>query len=62
MRVWTKEKVISELRRTRKERNRSPDNVNAAARLLFGSLRAALDEACYLAVKTVVPSRNGARI
>ncbi len=45
MRLWTKEKVISELRRTRKERNRSPDNVNAAARLLFGSLRAALDEA-----------------
>jgi len=45
MRLWTKEKVISELRRTRKDRNRSPDNVNAAARLLFGSLRAALDEA-----------------
>lgn len=45
MGLWTKEKVISELRRIRKDRNRSPDNVNAAARFLFGSLRAALDEA-----------------
>jgi hypothetical protein len=44
-RFWTKEKVISELRRIRKDRTKSSDSVNAAARHLFGSLRAALEEA-----------------